>query len=107
MSTHALSRVLRVVYPAAIALAAVTLAWTNSVQGHNNTLSQNAYLPEPDLSIQRSIASSEPACSLKDRFRLTNVQSCTYEPERWKLFSVDNKESFSSNTNSTSASKPN
>jgi hypothetical protein len=105
--TSTFSRVLRIAYPATIALAAATLAWTNSVQGNNSTTSKNHLSPDPDFSFQRTLASADTSCSLKDRFRLTHSQSCPDGWEQWSIFGDDKNETFASQKNSVNTTTPN
>lgn len=70
--TTPFSRVLQITYPAAIALAAATLAWTSSVQGNTTATLPRNHSDEPDSPIQRTLVSVDLSWPVKDGFRLTS-----------------------------------
>jgi len=77
MHAFVLSRMLRVAYVTAVALAGL-LAWTHSIQTHWITQSLYRQPSGSDFSIQSTVAPMD-TCSTVDRLRLTRAHSCSNE----------------------------
>jgi hypothetical protein len=106
MDTHAFSRVLQVAYPAVIALAAISLSWTNSVHGNNLIAAFKGQSPDPDFSAHRAIASVNASCSIKDRWELTRAESCPNDSDSWTLFDDEKDKTVASRRTFLKTSTP-
>lgn len=77
--TNAFSRVLQITYPAVVALAAATLAWTRTVQSLPLITAAHAHPPGGDPELSGGVApaaAADASCKVQDRFRVTSPRSC-------------------------------